>query len=151
MMIRIAGIRRIASALAGLACALLGLAVTATTAFAQVLPPPGYQSMPTGLIRAALLRGQDLAPASGPGSVPSSPALTVTRTVVVGGMPGWQIALIAVGAALLTAALAVLVDHARASYGRVLEPDETREDGVAPDLLEQTGMRIRAERLTRPR
>ena len=30
------------------------------------------------------------------------------HTVVVGGMPGWQIALIAAGAALLAAALAVL-------------------------------------------
>jgi hypothetical protein len=38
---------------------------------------------------------------------------TVTRTVVVGGMPGWQIALIAVGAALLAAALA---DLARAAH-----------------------------------
>jgi LPS O-antigen subunit length determinant protein (WzzB/FepE family) len=35
----------------------------------------------------------------------------VTRTVVVGGMPGWQIALIAAGAALLAAALAVLADR----------------------------------------
>jgi hypothetical protein len=39
----------------------------------------------------------------------------VTRTVVVGGMPGWQIALIAVGAALLAATVAVLLDRARAS------------------------------------
>jgi hypothetical protein len=41
---------------------------------------------------------------------------TVTRTVVVGGMPGWQIALIAVGAALLAAALAVLADRAHAAH-----------------------------------
>ena len=34
------------------------------------------------------------------------------HSVVVGGMPGWQIALIAVGAALLAAALAVLADRA---------------------------------------
>ena len=37
---------------------------------------------------------------------------TVTRTVVAGGTPGWQIALITVGAALLAAALAVLADRA---------------------------------------
>jgi hypothetical protein len=37
------------------------------------------------------------------------------RTVVTGGMPGWQITLIAVGAALLAATLAVLADRARAS------------------------------------
>jgi len=41
---------------------------------------------------------------------------TVTRTAVVGGMPGWQIALIAAGAALLAAALAVLADRARAAH-----------------------------------
>ena len=33
--------------------------------------------------------------------------------VVIGGMPGWQIALIAVGAALLAATVAVLLDRAR--------------------------------------
>jgi hypothetical protein len=32
---------------------------------------------------------------------------------VIGGMPGWQITLIAAGAALLTALLAVLLDRAR--------------------------------------
>jgi len=40
----------------------------------------------------------------------------VTRTVVVGGMPGWQIALIAAGAALLAAALTVLADRVRAAH-----------------------------------
>jgi hypothetical protein len=34
---------------------------------------------------------------------------------VVGGMPGWQITLIAVGAALAAAAVAVLADRARAA------------------------------------
>jgi hypothetical protein len=33
------------------------------------------------------------------------------HTVVVGGMPGWQIALIAMGAALFAAAAAVLADR----------------------------------------
>jgi hypothetical protein len=42
----------------------------------------------------------------------------VTRTVVVGGMPGWQIALIAAGAALLAATLAVLADRVRAAHHR---------------------------------
>ena len=40
----------------------------------------------------------------------------MTRTVVAGGMPGWQIALIAAGAALLAAALAVLADRALAAH-----------------------------------
>jgi anti-sigma-K factor RskA len=37
------------------------------------------------------------------------------RTVVVGGMPGWQIALIAIAAAVVTAAVAVLLDRTRAT------------------------------------
>jgi len=43
---------------------------------------------------------------------PVRPATTVTRTLVVGGMPGWQIALIAAGAALLAAAVSVLANWA---------------------------------------
>jgi hypothetical protein len=35
--------------------------------------------------------------------------------IVAGGMPGWQIAMIAVGAAPATATVAVLLDRARAS------------------------------------
>jgi uncharacterized membrane protein YozB (DUF420 family) len=42
------------------------------------------------------------------------------RTIVAGGMPGWQIALIAVGAALLAAALAVLADRALAAHRRAV-------------------------------
>jgi hypothetical protein len=103
-------IRRIAAALAGLACACLGLASTAPAAFAQGPGSPGYQHMPIAMIRAALLNGEDLAPASRP----AAPA--VTRIVVAGGMPGWQIALIAAGAALLAATLAVLADRARAAH-----------------------------------
>ena len=37
------------------------------------------------------------------------------HTVVVGGMPGWQIALIAIGAALLAATAAVVVYRAWAT------------------------------------
>jgi len=43
------------------------------------------------------------------------PARVFVDTVVVGGMPSWQIALIAVGAALFAATAAVLVDRARAA------------------------------------
>jgi hypothetical protein len=46
--------------------------------------------------------------------------LVITRTVVVGGMPGWQIALIAAGVALLAAAIAVLFDRARASHRKAV-------------------------------
>jgi hypothetical protein len=43
---------------------------------------------------------------------PLSPA---ARTLVAGGMPGWQIAAIALGAALAAAVAAVLLDRARAA------------------------------------
>jgi hypothetical protein len=81
-------IRRAAAALTGLAVTWLGLAVAAPAAFAVQVPPGG-------------------------GAGPASAASTVTRTVVVGGMPGWQITLIAAAAALLAAGLAVLADRAR--------------------------------------
>jgi hypothetical protein len=61
-----------------------------------------------------------------PGSgVTTSPVGTTTppvevHTVVVGGMPGWQIALIAVVAAVLAAALAVLLDRARTSRRKAI-------------------------------
>jgi hypothetical protein len=47
---------------------------------------------------------------SGPVQVPPQ-----VHTIVAGGMPGWQIPLIAVAAALATAALAVLLDRTRAA------------------------------------
>ena len=79
--------RRIALMLAGLGAglgALLG-AATAASAATAMLPPPESD------------RG-------------AAPAL---QPVVVGGMPGWQIALIAVGAALAAAAITVLLGRAR--------------------------------------
>jgi hypothetical protein len=82
-------IRRFAAVVACLAAAVL----LATPAFARLEPDPG-----AGYV----------APAS-------VPAPVQVRTIVAGGMPGWQIALIAVGAALLAAALAVLADRALAS------------------------------------
>jgi hypothetical protein len=85
-------IRRFAAVMAGLAAAVLG----ATPAFARLVPDPGAGY---------------LAPAS-------VPAQVQVRTVVAGGMPGWQIALIAVGAALLAAALAVLADRVLAGRRR---------------------------------
>ena len=48
--------------------------------------------------------------------------VTVVRTVVVGGMPGWQIALIAVVAALVTAFAAVLVERTRMARRRPVRP-----------------------------
>jgi hypothetical protein len=90
---RIKRARRAAAALTGLALTWLVLATVAPAAFARVVPAQG-----------------------GPGDVTAPAAVpAVTRTVVVGGTPGWQIALIAAGAALLAAGLAVLADRARAA------------------------------------
>ena len=47
---------------------------------------------------------------------------TVVHTVVVGGMPGWQIAAIAVAAALVTAIAAVLVERGRTARRRPVRP-----------------------------
>jgi len=87
---------RLSLTLAGLAAALLALTAAAPAAFARPLPPELVVG-PTG---------NPLLPQT----------RTVTQTIVVGGMPGWQIALIAVGAALLAAVVTVLVDRARAAH-----------------------------------
>jgi hypothetical protein len=86
-------IRRLTVALAGLAGALLVYAAAAPAAPAQPFPPraPGWDKHPP----------------------PQSAGI---HTVVAGGMPGWQIALIAIGAALLAATVAVLVDRAWAAH-----------------------------------
>lgn len=80
-------IRRMLAFLATLAGALLALTAASPAAFAVHVPPPGGF---TGHMQPAQV-----------------------HTVVVGGMPGWQITLIAIGAALLAAALAVFFDRAR--------------------------------------
>jgi hypothetical protein len=77
-------LRRIFAAVATLAGAVLALA-TAPAAFAEPLPPTDCCT---------------------------SAAATGVTLITGGGMPGWQITLIAVGAALAGAVLAVLLDHA---------------------------------------
>jgi hypothetical protein len=81
-------IRRALGALGALAGVLV-LALAASPAHARILPPDG----PAGPV------------------VAPPPVIHV----VSGGMPGWQITLIAVGAALAAAVLAVLLDRARAA------------------------------------
>jgi hypothetical protein len=93
-------IRRFAAVLAGLAGALV--AFGATPAFAMHEPPPGTGS-----------------------GITTSPVGTTTppvevHTVVVGGMPGWQIALIAIVAALFAAAVAVLADRSRSARRKAI-------------------------------
>ena len=93
---RIPRIRRVTAVLTGLALAVLGLA-----------------SRRAGCLRRG---GPGQADQAGAPRPPQSPA--VTRIVVVGGMPGWQIALVAAGTALIAAALAVLADRARTAHRR---------------------------------
>ena len=82
-------IRRLASALAALAATLLAATTAAPAAFALPVPPVG----------------------GGDGTGPPPPV----HTVITGGMPGWQIALIAIAASVVAAAVAVLLDRARAA------------------------------------
>ena len=99
-------LRRTAGVLAGLASAWLGLAMAAPAAFAVTHPTPG----PAGYVTPG-------APGY-PVPQPGPPLPAQVHTVVVGGMPGWQIALIAMAAALLAAIAAVLADRARAARRR---------------------------------
>jgi hypothetical protein len=84
-------LRRFAAVVTGLAAALVAFA---TPAFASL--PPGHGGP----------AGHAVPPPAGP---------PVVHTVVTGGTPGWAIALIAIGAALLAATLAVLVERTRTS------------------------------------
>jgi hypothetical protein len=96
-------IRRIAVTLTGLALAWLSLAFAAPSAFASYVPAGGGEAGPSSHRIA---------------TTTPSPVVHVTRMIVAGGMPGWQIALIAAGAALLAAAVAVLADRAWAARRR---------------------------------
>ena len=55
--------------------------------------------------------------AEGNGHIPITPP--AVHTVVVGGMPGWQIAAIAIVAALVAAVAAVLLDRSRSARRRM--------------------------------
>ena len=104
-MSRIQSIRRLAGFVAGLATAALAAAITMPAALAVRVPPPGGTT--------------------------DSPAVVVhTRTIAEGGMAGWQIVLIVIGAAVAAAVLAVLIDRARLARRKpapaVAAPEPTR-------------------------
>jgi hypothetical protein len=80
---------RILGIVAGLAGALLAAFATGPAAFAALVPANGG--------------------ATGVTPIPQAPV----RVVTAGGMAGWQITLIALGASLFAAAAAVLIDRAR--------------------------------------
>ena len=91
-------LRRFAAVLAGLGVTMAAFAAAAAAASASTAMFPDNGGVDGG---------------AGPVPVP--------QAVVVGGMPGWQIALIAIGAAVAAAVTAVLLDRMR-SARRQLSP-----------------------------
>ena len=87
--------RRIAAVLGGCVAGTLVVLTGATAAFAYPVPPAGGPAGPVQPVR--------------------------VHTIVTGGMPGWQIALIAIGAALF-AALAVTLDRVRTAHRQLTAP-----------------------------
>ena len=102
-------LRRFVAALAALAGVLLAVAVATPAAFASGQPPP-------------LPPIREKHPPLTPVHIhqPVHQAPVPAHTVIIGGMPGWQIALIAIGAALLAAIVAVLVDRAWAARRKTI-------------------------------
>ena len=94
--------RHVVRVLVVFASTLLGLAVSAPAAFAMRVEDSGGSPPP-------LPTGKD-------------PTYTLPHTVVAGGMPGWQIAVIVAGAALLAAMIAVVVHRVRTAHQALLEP-----------------------------
>ncbi len=90
-------IRRAAGIMASLAATILAPLIWAASAFAYPVPAPGGPAFP----------------------VQPPPQV---HTIVTGGMPGWQITLIATGAALLAAALAVTLDRTRTARQHLTTP-----------------------------
>jgi glucose/arabinose dehydrogenase len=92
-------LRRITAALATVTGGLLAwaAAVPAASAATSLIPDPGGAS----------------------GTVPATAPAVPVQVIAAGGMPGWQITLIAVAAVLLAAALAVSIYRIRAVRRRV--------------------------------
>jgi hypothetical protein len=105
----IRAIRRLACILAGLA---VTFAATAPAALATPRPrPPGWNKHPP------LPASAHPAVQYPPGWNKHPPLPAHVHTLAIGGMPGWQITLIAAGATVLAAAV-VLVARARAARRR---------------------------------
>jgi hypothetical protein len=120
--------RRLAGLLAGLAGTLLALSAGAPAAFAlpQSIPDPGGgpgSPVPAGAHAMVRLPSGVLSRLEGPVQfTPQRPHTAVPahfHAAVTGGMAGWQITLIAIGAALAAATLAVLMDRALTARRRV--------------------------------
>jgi hypothetical protein len=100
-------LRRALAVLGALAAALLAAAAAPAAAFAVRYPLPADPGQSAGP-----------APRLAPGWDKHPPLPVQVHTVVTGGMPGWQIALIAAGTALFAAAVAVAAYRARTARRR---------------------------------
>jgi hypothetical protein len=92
-----ARLRRLAAAMTAVAFGLLASAVTVPAAFATPKPIDGQL-----------------------GPAPVTPSPTTARVIAVAGMAGWQITLIAVGAALVGAAATLLLVRAQTAHRATL-------------------------------
>jgi hypothetical protein len=101
--------RRTASVVVATCSSLLGFALFAPSAFALMVNFRSYAN------------GRAPAPTGARPAVPQS-GLPVVHTAITSGMAGWLITLIAVGAALLAATVAVFMDRARAAHRRLTVP-----------------------------
>ena len=106
-------IRRAAGVLTGFA-ALLAPAMTAPAAFALPLQPgpPGWDKQPPAPVHLPPLP-------PGRNKHPPMPGPAHVHATLAGGMAGWQITLVASGAAVLAAVLVTLASPMRASGRRV--------------------------------
>ena len=95
---RTAGARfgRLTAVLAAITASLLASIAVVPAAFARPVPPPGGSYDPGAPVPA-----------------------TIIHVITTGGMAGWQIALIAIGAALVAATTAILLDRTLAGRRRV--------------------------------
>ena len=103
-------VRGIAAVLGAFAVGALALVTGAAAAFAHPDPPMPGPAAPGPL------------PAP-PGWNKHLPLPVHAHTAVVGGMRGWQITLIAIGAAILAATLAITLDRAHTGHRSMTAPN----------------------------
>jgi hypothetical protein len=113
-------LRRVAATLAAVAAGLLASAAAIPAAFARDIPDP----LPDGQYR-------PIYPAPAPAST-----VHAVNAVNAGGVAGWQIALITLGAALIAAAVTIVVARARAAHpaGAAPRASACRSAGVRSGL-----------------
>jgi hypothetical protein len=96
----------------------------------RILRPAGFLGRAAAVVLGSMLALTAASPAAfavnepptGGGGTPLENT-PVVHTITVGGTPGWQIALLAVGAAIVAAFIAVLLDRVRAARRQQLSTD----------------------------